>query len=382
MSQPRDFGFGDEEVLLRDQAKKLLAEKGSLEKLRALVAKDHAIYEKGSAPAWDESAWATMVELGFPALVVPESAGGIGAKKVAIIGLVEQIGLAAFPSPLFAAFFAGEVLAATGSANANAPLEALAGGRRFALAAMDSHAGMDPARSEVLATAKGDGYVLEGKASFVQDGDKAESYVVVARAGSEPVIVVIDRAAAGVSVARDRIVDLTRDQVRVSFSGVQVGADAVVAKGADAAKALAKATPMLLTLVAADLCGVSEWQLRTTTEYAKVREQFGRPIGTFQAVKHPIVDMMLGIDQARSLVYAAACAIDTEPAQAEMLARMAKAKASDVGRYCSSRSVQLHGGIGFTWECDVHLYFKRSTHGQFLFGDGAVQRKRIAELLF
>ena len=155
----------------------------------------------------------------------------------------------------------------------------------------------------------------------------------------------------------------------------------MIARGDAVKSAIREATPTLLTLVAADLCGVSEWQLRTTVEYAKVREQFGKPIGAFQAVKHPLVDMMIGIDQARSLVYAAACAIDSEPEQAELLACMAKAKASDVGRFCSGRSVQLHGGIGFTWECDVHVFFKRSSHGQMLFGDGARQRTRIAELL-
>ncbi len=180
---------------------------------------------------------------------------------------------------------------------------------------------------------------------------------------------------------RDRIVDLTRDQVRVGFDGVRLEAPARVAEGEAARSAFQRALPAMLVLVAADLCGISEWQLRTTSEYAKVREQFGRPIGTFQAVKHPLVDMMIGIDQARSLLYAAACAIDSEPAEAELLARMAKAKASDVGRFCSGRSVQLHGGIGFTWEADIHLFFKRSEHDQVLLGDGASQRKRIASKL-
>lgn len=382
MSQPRDFGFGEEEGLFRDQAKKLLADYGSIEKLRALVAKDHDIYEKtDEVPGWDREAWAKMVELGLPALGVPESAGGLGGKKVAIAAVVEQVGMHAFPSPLLATLGAAEVLSRSDASRAGAALERIAAGTPFALAFMDRHGGADVRRTEVSARKDGEGYVLDGTACYVQDGDKAEAYVVAAKSGDSLVLAVVDRSASGVSVVRDRIVDLTRDQVRVSFAGVRVAKDAVVAEGAAAEQAFAAAMPTLLVLVAADLVGISEWQLRTTAEYAKVREQFGRAIGTFQAVKHPLVDMMIGIDQARSLLYAAACAIDTEPKQAEVLARMAKAKASDVGRYCSGRSVQLHGGIGFTWECDVHMFFKRSEHDQVLLGDGVSQRKRLAEIL-
>jgi alkylation response protein AidB-like acyl-CoA dehydrogenase len=139
--------------------------------------------------------------------------------------------------------------------------------------------------------------------------------------------------------------------------------------------------PAILTLLAADLCGAAEWQLQTTAEYARVRSQFGRQIGFFQAVKHPIVNMMCAVDRARSRTCAAAAAIDHEPKDALRLARMAKAAASDTGAFCADRSVQLHGGIGFTWECDVHLYFKRTKHHQLLWGDGAYHRARLAETL-
>ncbi len=381
MSQPRDFGFGDDEVLLRDQVKKLLAERGSIEKLRALVAKDHDLYEKGDAPGWDAAAWQTMVELGLPALAVPERAGGLGAKKVAIAAVAEQIGLHAFPSPLLSTLAAAEVLAACETAEADAALARIVEGVPHSLAYMDSHGNPDATCTPVRARREGSALVLDGTACYVQDGDKAGAFVVAAALGDGLIVAVVDRAAPGVSVVRDRIVDLTRDQVRVGFDGVRLEAPARVAEGEAARSAFQRALPAMLVLVAADLCGISEWQLRTTSEYAKVREQFGRPIGTFQAVKHPLVDMMIGIDQARSLLYAAACAIDSEPAEAELLARMAKAKASDVGRFCSGRSVQLHGGIGFTWEADIHLFFKRSEHDQVLLGDGASQRKRIASKL-
>ena len=145
--------------------------------------------------------------------------------------------------------------------------------------------------------------------------------------------------------------------------------------------ALRRAWPAILVAVAADLCGTSEWQLQATVEYAKQRKQFERQIGFFQAVKHPLVNAMIEIDRAKSLLYHAACCIDVGDAEAEVAARMAKSAASDAGAFISDRSVQLHGGIGFTWESDVHLYFKRSLHNQMLYGDGAYQRKALAEQL-
>ena len=143
---------------------------------------------------------------------------------------------------------------------------------------------------------------------------------------------------------------------------------------------LEAAKPAVLTMVAADMCGAAEWQLQTTADYAKNRVQFDRPIGFFQAVKHPIVNMMIMIDCARSHVYNAACALDHEPEQAAVYAHMAKAAASDMAAFCSGRSVQYHGGMGFTWECFVHLYFKRQIHNQVLYGDGQYHRAKLADV--
>jgi alkylation response protein AidB-like acyl-CoA dehydrogenase len=134
-------------------------------------------------------------------------------------------------------------------------------------------------------------------------------------------------------------------------------------------------------MVAADMCGAGEWQLQTTAEYAKTRVQFEKVIGFFQAVKHPIVNMMIMIDEARSLVYNAACTIDHEPEQSAVFAHMAKASASDMAAFASGRSVQFHGGMGFTWECFVHLHFKRQLHNQVLYGDAAYHRAKLAEIM-
>ncbi|NBP27885.1 MAG: hypothetical protein EBU74_09820, partial [Betaproteobacteria bacterium] len=151
---------------------------------------------------------------------------------------------------------------------------------------------------------------------------------------------------------QDHIHDLTRDQATVHFDKVSVGPDSIISR--NAMGLLTEVWPAFLILVAADLCGASEWLLQTTVEYAKERIQFDHPIGFFQAVKHPLVDAMVNIDRARSLLYHAAAEIDAGSPEAETAARMAKSAASDAAAFVSNRAVQLHGGIGFTWEHSIH----------------------------
>ncbi len=383
MSQPRNFGFGEDETLLRDSARKFLAENFGVETLRRLVAGDHeAAYGSAVQPApWDEALWRQMVDLGWTSLAVPERAGGAGMKMVAVAALAEEAGRVALVAPLTTTLLATGVLRACETPAADAALARIVAGEPMALAITDATGAWEPECTGAVATAGGDGVTLNGTTHFVQDARKARAFVVAARSTDGVGLYLVDADTPGVTVAPDRIVDLTRDQARVSFDGVRVAPEHIAAGPGPGLVALRAAWPALLTIVAADMCGAGEWQLQTTTAYAQVRKQFDRPLGFFQAVKHPLVNMMLAVDQARSLVYNAACAIDSEPGQAERAARMAKASASDMAAYCSGRSVQLHGGIGFTWECDVHLWFKRQQHNQLLFGDAALQRRQLGELM-
>jgi alkylation response protein AidB-like acyl-CoA dehydrogenase len=380
MALTKDFGFGPDEQLVRDQARKFLRDNFGIERLRKLVAADHhEAYESAVQPApWDRDLWRQMVELGWTALAVPESAGGVGMKTIALATLVEEVGRVALPSPLVATLVATTVLRAAG---ATAWLERVAAGEAATLAVTNADGSWEPADADVEARPDGSGVVLTGSASFVQDARKASFFVVSAKAPGGLGLYAVPAESSGVTIAPDHIVDLTRDQATVGFDGVRVDAAGVVAPAGKGGSALEAATPSILTIVAADLCGAAEWQLQTTTDYAKTRVQFDHPIGFFQAVKHPIVNMMLAVDRARSLTYAAACAVDHEPQDALRLARMAKAAASDAAAFCSDRSIQLHGGIGFTWECDVHLYFKRQKHNQLLYGDATYQRAKLADLL-
>jgi alkylation response protein AidB-like acyl-CoA dehydrogenase len=280
-----------------------------------------------------------MVELGWTSLAVPESAGGAGMKMVAVAALAEEAGRAALPSPLIATLLATCVLREAPLDNARRWLERIVEGKAATLAITNTAGSWEVDDTDIHAKNNGDSVVLDGTAAFVQDARKASFFVVSAVGDAGVGLYALPADTPGVTIKPDHIVDLTRDQARVELTG--------------------------------------EWQLQTTTEYARVRRQFDHELGYFQAVKHPLVNMMLDVDRARSLVYAAACAIDTEPQRAEYYARMAKSAASDMAAFCSGRSVQLHGGIGFTWECDVHLYFKRQKHNQMLFGDGIYQRTKL-----
>jgi alkylation response protein AidB-like acyl-CoA dehydrogenase len=383
MAQPRDFGFGEDERLLRDSARKFLSQNAPVEKLRRLVARDHReVYETDVPPAaYDEELWRRMVALGWTALAVPEEAGGAGMKMVAVAALAEEAGRVALTSPLMATLFATCVLREAKTGGARVGLERLVAGEAATLAITNADGSWEPEDTDVRSRGDGGGVVLNGTAFFVQDARKAAFFVASARGDDGVGLYLVDAQAPGVAIHPDHIVDLTRDQGHVELRDVSVARSAIVALAGAGAKVLAQATPSLLAIVAADMCGAAEWQLQTTADYARVRRQFDRPLGFFQAVKHPLVNMMIEVDQARSLAYNAACAIDSEPEKAEYCARMAKASASDTAVYCSGRSVQLHGGIGFTWECDVHLFFKRQQHNALLYGDAAYQRAKLARLL-
>lgn len=377
MTGPDDFGFDEEAQILKETARRLLRDHLPPDALHRLVAAscDSA---RATACVWDEALWRQIVALGWTAVAVPEAAGGFGMKLAAIAGLVEEVGRAAVPSPLVATLCATYVLAACETEAAAALLRRIAEGAAVSLAITDRRGSWEVEDGDVVASGA-DAAVLNGTAWFVQDAGKADVFLVKARTPTGVGFYIVDADAPGVTVVADAILDLTRDQAHVELR--DVAADRIAAEPGQAAEVWRAAEPAILVVLAADMVGAAEWQLQTTVEYARTRVQFERPIGFFQAVKHPLVDMMVQIDEARSLVHDAACAYDHEPAMAETCARMAKSAASDAASYCSGRSVQLHGGIGFTWECNVHIYFKRQKHNEALYGDGAYQRAKLADVL-
>lgn len=379
-SAPRDFGFGEDEAMLRDMARKMLGERLPLDRLRMLVAAaPEPIYDKGERAPWDQQLWAEIVELGWTGLAVGEAEGGSDICLAGIAGIVEEVGRHALPSPLISTLMASLVLRAAGGDVASQILKRIAGGTTASLAITNDRGSWEPEDAPLITLEESGALVLNGTARFVQDAFKADIFIASAQLGDALVLCAVEKGADGLSLQADHIHDLTRDQASLHFNGVRVAAGSIVSR--DGAAVLGAVWPSLLALVSADLCGASEKLLQITVAYANERVQFDRPIGFFQAVKHPLVDAMVKIDSARSLLYNAAAEIDAGSASAELAARMAKSAASDAAAYISDRAIQLHGGIGFTWEYGLHIYFKRNLHNQALFGDGVHHRKKLADLL-
>lgn len=371
--QPKNFGFGEDETMLRDSARKFFADNCSPGKIHSQVAHDSNIHRDIEC-VWDKNLWQQIVELGWTAAYVPEEAGGIGMPLVSIVALAEEAGKAAFPSPLITTFCATFVLRQCRSAAATAALGDIATGTATTLAITNAKGSWAPGDTDVSVK---DGK-LNGTAWFVQDAGKADRFIVSAKGDQGVGLYQVQASQANIDIVADGIIDLTRDQAHITFKD----ADCIeLSPEGSGDAALNAAMPAILTIVSADMIGAGEWLLQTTVEYAKTRIQFDRPLGFFQAVKHPLVNVMLDIDRAKSLTYHAACSIDCQEDDAEINARMAKSQASDMAVFSSSRAVQFHGGIGFTWECFVHIFFKRQMHNQVLYGDSKYQRTRLAEII-
>lgn len=373
MKPPRDFGFNEQCAQLKQAARNFFQKKLPAQALHALVAADPDPF-RAPVARWDRALWQEIVQLGWHAVVVPEAAGGVDMPLVGAVALLEEAGRVALPSPLLATLQASCVLNACNTPAADELLGTVVRGCSVTLAVLDQQGTSQTGC--VTATKIDDGVVLDGVAYFVQDAAKSD--VLLVRAGG---LYAVPVSTPGVTLMPDHIVDLTRDQAHIAFDKANA---TLLADKADVVLGLSE--PARLTLLAADMVGAAEWQLQTTVEYAKSRVQFDHPIGFFQAVKHPLVDLMVQVDQARALVYAAACAIDhqadhADAVQAQKYARMAKASASDMAAFAAKKSTQLHGGIGFTWECFVHLYAKRQKHSQVMMGDATYQRRLLADIV-
>jgi len=379
MAQPRDFGFGTEETMLRDEARRFFRKNCDDSALMDLVGGNSDPSREPDCQ-WNEKLWDQIVDLGWTILAVPEEAEGIGTSAVGVASLMEEAGRAAFPSPLLANVNATYVTNACDSDGARKAQSEIVDGKTVTLA-MTNKAGSWESPDTDVAASGSDKITLDGTSWFVQDAQKVDYLLVKAASDAGVGLYLVPVDAPGVTIIPDAIIDLTRDQAHVEFKSVEVDPGMVVAEAGKGDAAVEAALPAIHTMAAADMVGAGEWQLQTTAEYARTREQYDHIIGFFQAVKHPIVNVMIAIDHARSLVYNAACAIDHEPEQSAMFAHMAQAAASDMAEFASGRSVQFHGGMGFTWECFVHLHFKRQMHNQVLYGDGGYHRAKLADMV-
>jgi len=373
-----DFGLSEDQELLQRSAAEFLARECPASFVRE-VARDEEGFPRGL--------YRQMAELGWLGLIVPERYGGAGLALLDLALLAEQLGRAVVPGPFFSSAVLATLALVHGgtSAQKKAWLPRLATGDAFgALAWLEASDRLDPAGVSVRARKAGTAYRLSGQKLFVTDAHVADLIIAAFRTagrGEDGItLFAVPRDAPGVTITPLRGIDLTRRPTEVRFEDVELPATAVLGAVHKGWKTLSRVFDAAAVVLAADSLGGAERALELAVDYAKVREQFDRPIGGFQAVKHMAAEMVSEIEPARSLVWYAAYAYDAVPRDASRAAAMAKACLSDVYSRTTNRAVQIHGGIGFTWEHDLHFWFKRAKWNEFAFGDPTYHRERLAQL--
>ena len=332
----------------------------------------------------DASLWKKMADQGWTGMLVPEQYGGFGMGMVEMAATLEEMGRALLPGPFFSTVvMAGTLIEQAGNeAQKHKYLGPIARGEiKAAVAFLEDPPSWTPQGVQLNARPSGGGYVLDGTKLFVPDAGVAEITAVIARLEGELALFIVERGAQGVAISPMSSIDLTRKVYEVRFQGVRVAPDAMLASGQSAVQALGRARSMATAGLVAEMTGGMQRLLDLTVEYAKTRKQFGRPIGQFQAVQHQCADMLVYTESSRSAAYYAAYAIQEGIPQAPLAVSVAKAYASEAYRETGNRAIQVHGGMGFTWENDAHLYYRRAKVSEQMFGDATFHREAIAKIV-
>src|SRR5215470_20043696 len=366
-----NFGFNEEQELLRSTARKFF---------------ENECGSEGMTP----ELWKKLAEQGWLGLIVPEAHGGMELGVVDLVVLMEEMGRAVVPGPFFSTVLLGglSLLEVGSEAQKKAWLPKLTSGEaRATLAWMEPSADLGAHGITLSASAKGSGYVLNGTKLFVPDAHTADLIVVAARTagGRTPedgiTLFLLPKATSGLTVTLLPTMDQTRKLCEVTFKDVAAGVDTVMGQAGAGWASLARVLDRATVGLCAEMCGGAQKVLDMTVEYAKIRQAFGRPIGSYQGVKHRAADMLVDVENSKSITYYAAWAMDEGVPEGPLAVSMAKAYVSDAYRRVSGAGIQLHGGIGFTWEHDLHLYFKRAKGSEFTFGDATWHRERVAQLV-
>jgi alkylation response protein AidB-like acyl-CoA dehydrogenase len=324
---------------------------------------------------WDPAAYARAAgELGWPALTIPENNDGAGFGPLELNVVLEECGRALWPSPLFAtAVLAVTALLESGDVEAQDDyLPRIAAGELRATVAVPMSAATAP---RVAAQADGKGWRVDGSVDYVIDGHTAGLALMVASSPEGPIMVAVESGSPGLTAVLQPTLDLTRKLARITVSGTPARR---IGEAAETDRIEQRVRWAAAVGLAAEQVGAAERVLEMTTAYAKDRRQFGRPIGSFQAVKHRLADMLIDVESARAAaINAASCLAADDPTLPEAAA-IAKAFCSEASLSVAGAAIQLHGGIGFTWEHPAHLYFKRAKSSQLMFGDPTEHRLALA----
>jgi alkylation response protein AidB-like acyl-CoA dehydrogenase len=369
-----DFGISEEQQQLKNSAREFLTGECPTTFVRKVMAS-----EDGAAA----ELYGQIAKLGWQGLIVPEKFGGAGLAMLDMAMLLDEQGYAAMPGPfLFSSVLAASALKEFGTDELQQKwLPALAEGKAIGTVAIaEEDDGIEPASISTRARSQNGDIIISGHKMFVPYANIADFIIVAARTGDAPdevTLFAIDSKTAGVTIKMLKGLDLTRRVCAIELKDVRVKAGAQLQGGIAAFRRMIDIASLA---VAADSLGGAQRALEMAVEYSKVREQFGKPIGSFQALKHAAAEIVSELEPARSLLWYAAYALDAEPKNASRAAAMAKARLSEIYSRTTDKAVLMHGGIGFTWEHDIHLWFKRSRFDESYFGSPPYHRERVAQL--
>lgn len=367
-----NFDLTKAQKLLQQSARDFFSRECKPERVRELMA---------SETAFDAELWQAMADQGFTGLTIPEEYGGLGLSLVDLIAVTEEMGRACLPGPFTSTLWAASLIERAGNEGQRKQyLEPIAAGEMKATVALLEETGeWNPDAVMLSANKDGKEYRLRGTKHYVNDAAVADVIIVVARENTDLVLLPVERGAAGVKITETPAIDATRKLYTVEFDNVAVPESSALAFTTKTKEAVEDATDVATVALCAEMLGGMVWTLDATVEYAKTRLQFGKPIGIYQAVQHQCADMFNFTESARSATYFAAWAVAENDPAAKLAVSVAKGFCSDAAREVGNRGVQIHGGIGFTWEHNIQLYYKRAKSSEILFGDANYHREKIAE---
>jgi len=366
-----NFAFSEEQEELRRSVRRFLEDKSPMTEVRRLME---------TTEGFDPAVWKQMGEqLGLQAIAIPEEYGGVGFGYVELTVIFEEMGAALLCAPYFSTVaLAANALLSSGDESAKKDfLPGIAAGETIATLALTEDTGRwDLDGVTLAATGKGGSWTLDGHKMFVIDGHTAGLILVAGRTGKGVSLFAVEADAAGMTRTPLATMDQTRKQARIEFSGT--GARLVGEEGG-AGPALSRTLDLAAVALAAEQVGGAQRCLDMAVDYAKTRIQFGRPIGSFQAIKHKCADMLLEVESAKSAAYYAGWAAAEDSEELPVVASLAKSYCSEAYFHAAAENIQIHGGIGFTWEHDAHLYFKRAKSSELLLGDPSYHRELLAQ---
>jgi alkylation response protein AidB-like acyl-CoA dehydrogenase len=366
-----NFAFSEEQEELRRSVRRFLEDKSPETEVRRLME---------TTEGYDPAVWSQMAEqLGLQGLAIPEQFGGAGYSYVELIVVLEEMGRALLCAPYFSSVaLAANLLLVSGDDTAKKDyLPGIANGNTIATVALAEASGRwDDEGVTITASGAGDNWTVTGEKLYVLDGHAADLILVAARTGPGVSVLAVEKGASGLTTTPLSTMDQTRKQARVAFESTP---GRLIGTEGHGWAAISKMLDLAAVALAAEQVGGAQKVLEMAVEYAKVRVQFGRPIGSFQAIKHKCADMLLEVESAKSAAYYAGWAAAEDSDELPVVASLAKSYCSEAYFHATAENIQIHGGIGFTWEHPAHLYFKRAKSSELLFGDPTYHRELLAQ---